>query len=129
MSGKILLDTNIVIAFFANEESVVQKMQMSEQFYIPAIVLGELYFGAKKSSRPDQNLQRIDDLAATTAILSCDYLTAAHYGDVKDELRRKGRPIPENDIWIAALTRQHDLTLITRDAHFDQIEKLSSQTW
>ena len=98
MNGRVLLNTNIVIAFFANELAVVRNMQTAEQFQIPVIVLGELYFGAKKSGQPAQNRQRIDELAVRTDTLPCDAMTALHYGDIKDELRRKGRPIPENDI-------------------------------
>jgi len=129
MNGRVLLDTNIVIAFFAQEPVVLQNMQAVEKFFISSIVLGELYFGARKSGRLAQNLKRIDELAATMAILGCDVATAQHYGQIKDMLRQKGRPIPENDIWIAAIASQHDLTLVTRDAHFDQIEDLTVIAW
>ncbi len=50
-------------------------------------------------------------------------------GQIKDELRQKGRPIPENDIWIAAITQQHNLSLSTRDAHFEHIDHLSIVVW
>jgi tRNA(fMet)-specific endonuclease VapC len=129
MNGRVLLDTNIVIAFFAQEPVVLQTMQAVEKFFIPTVVLGELYFGARKSGRPAQNLKRIDELAATTAILGCTVATAQHYGQVKDTLRQKGHPIPENDIWIAALAIEHDLTLITRDAHFEQVDGLTVIAW
>ena len=58
-------------------------------------------------------------------ILVCDTETARQYGRIKVELRRKGRPIPENDMWIAAVALQHGLTLATRDAHFDAIDGLT----
>lgn len=129
MSGRVLLDTNIVIAFFAQEAVVLQNMQAVDLFLIPSIVLGELYFGAKKSSKVEHNLKRIDELITTTIILSCDAETARHYGQIKDELRQKGRPIPENDIWIAAIATQHNLSLCTRDAHFEHVDYLSIMTW
>ncbi|HID51436.1 MAG TPA: type II toxin-antitoxin system VapC family toxin [Anaerolineae bacterium] len=62
-------------------------------------------------------------------MLSCDIGTAHVYGKVKDNLRKKGRPIPENDVWIAALAIEHNLTLATRDAHFAEIEKLETEAW
>ena len=129
MSGRLLLDTNIVIAFFALEQDILDRMQAAEAFFIPSIVLGELYFGARKSGKPAQNLMRIDELAAKTAILDCNAEIAQQYGQLKDNLRRKGRPIPENDIWIAAIAVQHNLTLITRDAHFSQVTNLSITAW
>ena len=129
MNGRVLLDTNIVIAFFAQESVVLQNMQSVEKFFIPSVVLGELYFGARKSGRSNQNLKRIDELAMKTSILNCDEWTAQEYGQIKDELRRKGRPIPANDIWIAAVARQHDLMLITRDGHFKQVENLPMSMW
>lgn len=129
MSGRFLLDTNIVIAFFAQDEGVLDNMQISEAFYIPSIVLGELYFGAIKSSNQTQNRSRVDQLVPTTSILGCDAQTARAYGQLKDDLRQKGRPIPENDIWIAAIALQNELTLVTRDAHFDHIDEITITAW
>ncbi|MEK7312207.1 MAG: type II toxin-antitoxin system VapC family toxin, partial [Chloroflexota bacterium] len=93
------------------------------------IVLGELYYGALKSSRAKENLERIADLVASADILDCDSRTARLFGEVKDRLRQKGRPIPENDIWIAAMALQYDLTLVSRDAHFSEVEKLKLESW
>lgn len=107
----------------------MQNLRAVDKFFVPSIVLGELYFGARKSSRSAQNLKRIDELATKTAILGCDEKTAQQYGQIKDTLRQKGRPIPENDIWIAAIALQHNLTLITRDAHFAHIDRLLTTAW
>ncbi len=68
-------------------------------------------------------------LRETTVVLGCDSDTARRYGEVKNALRLKGRPIPENDIWIAAVALQHGLTLITRDGHFNEIEELTVEAW
>jgi tRNA(fMet)-specific endonuclease VapC len=78
----------------------------ADEVFVPAITLGELYYGARKSPRFEANINRIDAFAATMAILGCDEATARQYGRVKDDLRAKGRPIPENDIWIAAVATQ-----------------------
>ncbi len=100
----------------------MQNMQAIDRFFIPSIVLGELYFGARKSGKKAHNLKRIDELAIKTPILNCDVKTTQQYGQIKDALRQKGRPIPENDIWIAAIALQHNVTLVTRDAHFEQVD-------
>jgi tRNA(fMet)-specific endonuclease VapC len=62
-------------------------------------------------------------------VLSCDAKTGDFYGQVKTTLRIKGRPIPDNDIWIAALALQYDLALVTRDAHFNEVDTLSTEQW
>lgn len=98
MSGRFLLDTNIVIALFSGETSICKHLQNSEETFIPAIVVGELYFGAHKSKRFHQNLKRIDQFAMNSSILTCGTDTAKLYGEIKNALRLKGRPIPENDI-------------------------------
>ncbi len=97
--------------------------------FVPSIVFGELYFGARKSGRPQANLARIDEFAANNVVLGCDTETARRYGDIKDALRVKGRPLPENDIWIAAIALEHDLTLVSRDAHFDEVERIKVVAW
>lgn len=129
MSGKILLDTNIIIAFFGGETSVQERLAEADEVFVSSIVLGELYFGARKSSQVRENLARIDEFAASSAVLGCDTDTAREYGLIKNQLREKGRPIPENDIWIAAIARQYDLTVVTRDDHFIEVEDLRRETW
>lgn len=124
MSGKYLLDTNIVIALFADESDVVGKIRKMEKIFIPSIVIGELYYGVEKSSRAKENCERIKEFSSDNAVLNCDKETAGFYGKIKNGLRKKGRPIPENDIWIAAIAFQYNLTLITRDEHFKEIEDL-----
>jgi len=124
-----LLDTNIVIALFANDAAVVGRLQEAEEVFVPSIVVGELYYGARKSGRIMENVARIDEFAANSAVLSCDVETARRYGEVKDGLRQKGRPIPENDVWITALALQHDLTLVSRDAHLSEVENLKLEAW
>ena len=128
MSGR-LLDTNIVIAFFANDKVVEEAVARVKPVSVPAIVLGELYSGARKSGRVEQNLTRIDEFAAGVKVLSCDIETARQYGVIRQALRVKGRPIPEHDVWIAAVAVQHDLTLVTRDAHFSNIDGLQVEVW
>ncbi len=62
-------------------------------------------------------------------MLVCDEGVARFYSEVKDDLRRKGRPVPENDVWIAATALRHDLALATRDSHFEHVDKLRVERW
>jgi tRNA(fMet)-specific endonuclease VapC len=128
MPGRVLLDTNIVIALFASEKAVVEHLAQT-QILVSSTVLGELYYGAQKSSRPANNLSRIDEFAASVAIVACDGPTARYYGQIKDGLRLKGRPIPENDIWVAAVAIQLGLPLATRDEHFGEVDGLRIEKW
>ncbi len=129
MNGKFLLDTNIVIAIFANDASVISSLEKTEEVFVPVIVLGELYYGAHKSSRAEANMTRIDEFAKVCSILACDAETSRLYGEIKNALRLKGRPVPENDIWIGALARQHAMTLVSRDDHFKEIDELVALAW
>lgn len=118
----MLTDTNVVIAAFREEARVLEKLRKipSEQIFVTVIVLGELHYGARKSARTEENLRRLEAFTENSNVLPCDAATARVYGSVREALRRKGRPIPDNDTWIAAVALQHDLVLASRDAHFEQ---------
>ncbi|RKZ54335.1 MAG: VapC toxin family PIN domain ribonuclease [Candidatus Parabeggiatoa sp. nov. 3] len=122
MNGKFLLDTNIIIALFAQEMVIKAFLITAKEVFVPAIVIGELYYGARNSGRIEENVKRIDQFAAANEILFCDAKTAQYYGLIKQKLRQKGQPIPDNDIWIAAIALQYELTLVSRDQHFSKIE-------
>lgn len=129
VNSKYLLDTNIIIALFANETVVIENLAQVEEVFIPIIAVGELYYGARKSGRVRDNLNRIDELVANSSVLGCNAETASKYGEIKHNLRLKGRPLPENDIWIAAVALQYNLILVTRDAHFQEVENLQTVAW
>ena len=129
MSGKYLLDTGIVIALFANEQTVVEQIEDAEEIFIPSIVIGELYYGARKSGRVRENVARIELFAEANVVLLCDNETSRWYGVVKDLLRQKGSLIPENDVWIAALALRQGLVLVTRDSNFDAVTNLKTVSW
>ncbi|MBI1800402.1 MAG: type II toxin-antitoxin system VapC family toxin [Chloroflexi bacterium] len=129
MTGRYLLDTNIVIALFTDEQRVKQRLETDGEIFIASTVIGELCFGARKSERVEENLARVAQFAAHNVVLDCDADSGFRYGEIKNALRLKGRPIPENDVWLAAVALQHDLTLVTRDAHFDVIDGLITEAW
>jgi len=129
VSGKFLFDTNVIIALFAKEPVVHERLSNADEVFVPCIALGEMYFGAYKSLRIKENLARINEFVLNSTVLACDIDTAKKYGDIKNQLKEKGQPLPENDIWIAAVAQQYDLTLITRDTHFHIIENLKIESW
>ncbi len=116
MAGRVLLDTNVIIAFFSGEKAVSQRFTDAEVL-VSSTVLGELYYGARKSAHAAANITRIEQFASQL------------YGRIRDRLRLKGRPIPENDIWIAAVALQHGLPLATRDEHFNKVDGLRTENW
>jgi tRNA(fMet)-specific endonuclease VapC len=129
MNGKYLLDTNIIIALFADDDNVKQKLGQALEVFVSGIILGELYYGSRHSSRVTENITRLDNFAAQNVVLTCDLDTARMYGQVKSQIRAKGKPIPENDIWTASTALQYGLTLVTRDEHFSVIDNLTIETW
>lgn len=129
ISGRVLLDTNIIIAVLEHDEHILWNLEQPAEIFIPATALGELFFGAAKSGRPAENRARIERLASTASVLPCDLAVAREYGAIKYRLRRKGKPLPENDIWIAATAKHHDLVLVTRDRHFADVEDLLVAEW
>ncbi len=104
-------------------------MAEAKEVFLPSVVVGELYYGALSSHRIAENQSRLEYFASSVTILACDEATALHFGQIKNGLRILGRPIPDNDLWIAALARQYGLTLVTRDKHFRAIEHLVVSSW
>jgi tRNA(fMet)-specific endonuclease VapC len=129
VTGRYLLDTNVVIAVFNGDALVQQRLIRAQKTFLSIVTLGELFYGARGSVRVQQNMARIEELAASANVLGCDTETARHYGRIKATLREQGTPIPENDLWIAALANQHDLTLVTRDRHFSDVRDLRRESW
>ncbi|MBI4683705.1 MAG: type II toxin-antitoxin system VapC family toxin [Nitrospirae bacterium] len=129
MNGRVLLDTNTIIALFAKDPRIHDRIANAAEVFVPCIAIGELYFGAYKSVKIQENIVHIDEFALNNTVLSCNTETAKRYGDIKNRLKDKGQPIPENDIWIAAIAQQHDLTLIAKDNHFDIVENLKVESW
>ena len=127
--GEAVVDTNALIEHLTGDDDVDRLLSTFTQLHVPIIVLGELYHGVFASNRPEEKLDQIDEVRALAKPLSCDPATAEMYGRLKVRIRRKGRPIPDNDLWIAALAVRHGLTLVTRDAHFDAVEGLATIGW
>ncbi len=129
MSGRFLLDTNIVIALMSGERAALSHLENAEEVLLPATALGELFYGAAKSRRPAENLAVVEKFASGRAIVACDLGVAREYGLLKQQLRGRGRPIPENDLWIAAAAKRHGVTLVSRDSHFADIDGIEIASW
>ena len=123
MNGDVL-DTNIVIKYLAGDEITKQLLDRALIIYIPVIVVGELHYGAQKSSRIQRNLEIFNNFLSNFQIISVDMDIAENYGIIKNQLRAKGINIPENDIWIDASTKSRQCNLLTYDSHFKSIDNL-----
>ncbi len=97
--------------------------------YIFRLLVRRVNYGGQYSTNIEKDINSINKLVAHYQVLNVDKKTAFVYGIIKAELRSKGKPIPENDIWIASIAKQQDLTLITRDKHFSEIESIDLETW
>ncbi len=130
MTGNsVLLDTNIISGWLKGESSIADNIDLVDAVYIPIIVIGELEYGAQYSSNIEKNINSIKKVIEHYEVLYLDKNTAEYYGIIKANLRKKGKPIPENDIWIAAIAKQHNLLLISRDKHFQEIESIQLAKW
>lgn len=123
------LDTNIVSAHLRGDSHVGIQIQTHSRLYLPVTVLGELYYGAHHTEHRDKQLHRIRAFLPLAQTVHVDDEIAEQYGKVKARLAELGSMIPENDIWIAATCLVHDLTLASRDAHFEAVEGLLIVRW
>lgn len=129
VSGKIALDSNAVIGYQRGDQPILPIITEAEELYLPATVLGEVAYGAIASSRPEKNLTLFMDFAQNCVILNIDRDVALRYARVRKNLRARGEPIPENDIWIAAICIENNVPILTRDSHFKQVDGLEIVTW
>lgn len=129
VSGNLLLDTNIVIGLFKEDAVILKHVAESKQLWISAVVLGELYFGAFNSARVAANIKQIRDFEQSITVLPITEKTSAHYGEIKAGLKSQGTPIPENDIWIAASAKEHDMIVVTRDNHLQCVKMIQTVMW
>ena len=107
----------------------MDQLKDATEIYIPSVVIGEMYYGAHKSSQTNKYLRRIEAFVSSNILLACDAVTAFHYGNIKEQLRQIGKPIPENDVWIAVIAKQYEIILVSRDEHFSFVEDLTIESW
>jgi len=127
--GKLAVDTNAVIAFRSGATGVCELIKSAEFVFVPAIVAGELLYGAANSQRVEENKRAVYTFLFYSSFIPIDEQITARYAMVRHQLKKIGRPLPENDIWIGATCLQIDVPLLTRDTHFQHIESLKVITW
>lgn len=123
---RLLLDTNIYSALARSDADVVDRAERAELLCLSVISLGELRAGFVGGAQREQNERIFQEFLSrpTASLLLIDEETTMVYGELVVALRRRGTPIPTNDMWIAAHALQHDLTLDTRDGHFRHVPGL-----
>ena len=125
----MILDTNAVSAIADGDASALDLLARAQRLAVPVIVLGEYRLGiAQSRHRPSYESWLREWIAAVT-VLDVDEETTHSYAEIALELKQKGKPIPANDLWIAALCRQHSLPLVSRDRHFDLVSGLRRLDW
>lgn len=125
----VILDTNCVIAYINGDVEAARKIELIPELILPTIVIGEMVYGAMESAHHDSNLKILKEFASVCELMSCGESAAYEYGKIKSKLKKAGRKIPENDIWIASCAMAVSLPLLSRDAHFDYVDGLERVTW
>lgn len=123
---RILLDTNAYAALLEKDPFVARKVRQANKIFLSSVVLGELLAGFRHGSREDQNRRVLEEFLANpyTEIVAVTRATAEHFASIWSELRTRGRPIPANDMWIAAHARETGAELISFDRHFREVAGL-----
>ena len=123
---RIIIDTNVYVAFKRNVPDVMKVLRGVEYIGINTVVLGELHSGFKGGQKEALNIKELEEFLDTPRVnvIPIDEITAEFYSQVYWNLKRKGSPIPTNDMWIAASSLQHGLALFTLDTHFTVIDGL-----
>ena len=121
---ELALDSNIAIAILNEDQALIKQLGSVSVFYLPITVCGELLFGAKNSAKATENTQKCWALIDACEIINTNLLISEEYSTIRKELKDKGKPIPENDIWIAAACRANNLPIASRDKHFQHIDGL-----
>jgi len=125
----MILDANAVSAAADDDPAIIAILARAEQVAIPVIVLGEYRYGIAQSRRRATYENWLAGLLHDCFVLDINEPTTHHYAEIVLELKRIGKPIPTNDLWIAALCRQHSLPLLSRDRHFDLVAGTKRIGW
>lgn len=123
---KIVLDTNAYSAFFAGDSSVQKAIVTSDVVEMSTIVIGELYFGFFGGNRFEENKDQLDGFLkkSNVQVIGVTLETSEIFGEIQNELKTKGKPIPINDVWISAQAVETGAKLVTFDGHFDNVSGL-----
>ena len=125
----MILDTNGLSSLAEGELRLEPILRKATQIAVPVIVLGEYRYGIQQSRERQRYEHWLVEYLPKFRVLDVDEQTTTSYAAVRGELKRAGTPIPSNDVWIAALCRQHSLPVLSRDRHFDLVSGLRRIDW
>ncbi len=123
---RIIIDTNFYVAFKKRDDAAIVTLKKADYIAVNTVILGELLAGFRCGTREERNREELDLFfdSPRVDLLSVDDGTAEFYAQIFADLKQKGRPIPTNDLWLAASAMQHGLALATYDDHFNSISGL-----
>lgn len=125
----LILDTNALSAAADGQSAAVEVIAQADRIAIPVVVLGEYQLGIAQSRRRDAYEKWLQEWLADVEVLHIDEDSAQHYARIGSHLKTIGKPIPTNDLWIAALCRQHTLSVLSQDRHFDLVPGIQRVAW
>jgi len=124
--SRLCIDTNVYSSLVRGDRDLLILLENATKIFVPVVVVGELLYGFKNGARIKANHDIFKQFIshANISIIHTNYNTAEIFADLKLSLKLKGRPVPTNDLWIAAQTIESGSTLVTKDGHFDNIDGL-----
>jgi len=126
---EVILDTNGLSAWLDGDESLKLKLIVAPGVWLSPIVLGEYRFGIKSSRHREVYERKLSDLAMDIPTLPIDAATSKNYAEIRQDLKKSGKPIPWHDVWIAAQAKQHGFGIVSRDGHFDFVKGIQRIGW
>ncbi len=125
----MILDTNAISALAERDPDIISAISSLPKLTLNLISLGEYRFGIDGSFQKELLQQWLDMLMRQSVLVAPRLETLSHYSQIRHELKKAGTPIPANDLWIAALCREHGLPLLSKDKHFDEVQGLLRMEW
>lgn len=125
----MILDTNALSGFLGGNVAVRNTIRMATKIAVPVIVIGEYQFGLLSSKQRHQLEIDFQKFLMDVTVLPIMQATCLHYATIRQQLRQIGKPIPQNDGWIAALALQYGMPILSRDTHFDNVPGIARTSW
>jgi len=126
MNGNYLIDSNAIIDYLRGKNSFLVDLIQNQSVFVSVIVIGELFYGAENAIQIKKHLSQINEFVSKITIVEVTIETSKIYGKIRANLKKQGTPIPENDIWIAAIALQNNYTLVTNDKHFKNVKNIKT---
>lgn len=125
----MIIDTNALSAFFEGENAIESVLASANAVYLPVVVLGEYRYGLRASKLRKRLEPQLISFAKSCTVLAILESTTQFYATVRQGLKKQGTPIPENDVWIAALALEYNLPVLSKDLHFDSVQQIDRMSW